>query len=103
MELWSTIDLVNAIHTSEELKQKVLKKLARGIASLARCSKVITKRMTRTTSCPDVLAHTHALRNALISVFARNKSKLYKKSLAQLDAVIDALITPVNIDAQVPA
>lgn len=105
MDLWTKIDLVQAINTDQKVRKEVLKELAKGISILCSSREKIKKPVyrSRESSTYDTIALIIALKNAFEAVFKETDSALYASSLKLLNGMIEELISPVNIEAEVTA
>jgi hypothetical protein len=104
MDIWTKIDLVQAINKNEELKKQVLEELNKGIYRLYRATNKLKRRMHRS-RCNgqeiDPYRLILSIRDALETVFKNSESPFLIDSQVLLNRMIDELITPVDIDAYV--
>ncbi len=105
MELWTKIDLVQAINTDQALKKNILKELNKGIETLYCSSKKLNKKIYRThrASIREPLLLVMAIREAFLLTFKESRDKHFLSSYTLLNQLIAQLETPIDIDAQVPA
>ncbi len=105
MELWTKIDLVQAINADQELKKNILKELNKGIETLYCSSKKLNKKIYRThrANASEPLALVMAVREAFSLAFKESRDKHFLSSYALLNRLIDSLEAPIDIDAQIAA
>ena len=103
MELWTKIDLLQAINAHERYKEEILKEFTKSIERLYRCSNKIKQKIYRSrhSSGPDTIMLIYAIKEAYETVFKESTNEHFKASLALLNRTIDQLITPVDVDSQI--
>ena len=106
MDLWTVMDLVRAINSDPAIERKVLTELQKGFVAL---HTAVPHIQLATRGCQedqwdvDVYELVAELRVTLKKVFKDKKSPAYKKAVRLLSKLLEALETPIHIDAQVPA
>lgn len=105
MDLWTKIDLVQAINSDHVVKQQVLVELVQCIRMLHVAAEKIKQPIyrSRESSYYDTISLILALKNAFEVVFKDTDPFLYGASLQLFNGMIEELVTPADIESEVPS